>query len=104
MAVISYTFPKSGHVPGEVDFQKRWYHRPYHFIDTNLLARPSVTLIPTHNVAVLEDRSGKPGTKIYYTLDGSDPRGPKGTTNVLAREYRRPNSAPENGPTSAREP
>ncbi len=90
--VYSHNFP--GTYQGEVDFQKRWLIDHVHFIDTNLLNRPSHNLpegqVPMGSVLVLSDTSGKPGTQIYYTLDGSDPRGLQGVINPSAQLYSGP--------------
>ncbi len=90
--IYSHTFP--GTYQGEVDFQKRWLVDHIHFIDTNLLNRPTLSLeggqVPLGTVVALTDNSDKPGTIIYYTLDGSDPRGFQGTTNPAAIRYTGP--------------
>jgi hypothetical protein len=88
----SHAFP--GTYQGEVDFQKRWYIDRVHFFDTNLLARPTMNLaqgmVTNGTTLTLTDNSGKPGTQIYYTLNGSDPRAPQGLTNPAAILYTGP--------------
>ena len=90
--VYSHTFP--GTFQGEVDFQKKWLIEHIHFMDTNLLNRPSLPTpegqIPMGTLVAITDNSGKVGTKIYYTVDGSDPRGFQGTTNPAALLYNGP--------------
>jgi len=87
--VFSHNFP--GTYQGEIDFQKRWLNERIHFIDTNLLNRPTFDVvegqISSGTIVTLADESGKAGTAIYYMLDGSDPRGFQGTTNPAAILY-----------------
>ncbi len=87
----AYTHSFTGTYQGEVDFQKRWLLDHINFMDTNLLNRPALSLnegqVPLGTVVTLTDNSGKAGTAIYYTLDGSDPRGFQGTTNPAAVRY-----------------
>lgn len=91
---------------GEVDFQKRWLGDRLHFIDTNLLARPGFSQAPgmvvSGSTLTLIDRSGKAGTKIYYTLNGTDPRAPKNLTNASAIEYTGPITITNNVRITAR--
>jgi len=90
--VYSHTFP--GTYQGEVDFQKKWLVEHIHFMDTNLLNRPTLPSpegqIPMGALVSITDNSGKVGTRIYYTVDGSDPRGFQGTTNPAALLYNGP--------------
>jgi hypothetical protein len=90
--VYSHTF--NGTYQGEVDFQKRWYFDRIHFMDTNLLNRPRLSVsggqVASGTMVSLQDVTGKAGTSIYYTLDGSDPRGRLGTTNPAAILYTGP--------------
>ncbi|HTD65887.1 MAG TPA: CotH kinase family protein, partial [Candidatus Limnocylindria bacterium] len=93
-SVYTHVFPTPGTYQGEVDFQKRWLLEHVHFMDTNLLNRPSHNLpegqVPLGAVMTLADNSGKAGTQIYYTLDGSDPRGLQGVINPAALLYTAP--------------
>jgi hypothetical protein len=88
----SHTFP--GTYQGEIDFQKRWLLDHIHFMDTNLLARPALSTadgeVPIGTVITLTNNSTKPGTVIFYTIDGSDPRGFQGRTNPAAILYSGP--------------
>ncbi|HWN93602.1 MAG TPA: lamin tail domain-containing protein, partial [Methylomirabilota bacterium] len=90
--VYSHNFP--GTYQGEVDFQRRWLLDHIHFMDTNLLNRPALNTaegqLPLGSIVTLTGTSGKAGGSIYFTLDGSDPRGFQGTTNPLATLYTQP--------------
>ena len=101
---FSHTFP--GTYQGEIDFQKRWLLEHIHFMDTNLLNRPGFAspggLVPSGTVLTLVDNSGKAGTQIYYTLDGTDPRGFQGTTNPAALLYSGPITITNNVRINAR--
>jgi len=88
----SHTFP--GTYQGEIDFMKQWLAEHMHFIDTNLLARPRVSrpsgYVPPGTQIQLEDVSNEPGTILYYTLDGTDPRAPGGQIASTAHRYSHP--------------
>ncbi len=90
----TYTFPSPGTYQGEIDFQKRWIAERIHFMDTNLLGRPSFSvsegMVALGTLLTINDNSGKAGTRIYYTLDGTDPRGFQGITNPAAILYTGP--------------
>ncbi|HXJ57444.1 MAG TPA: lamin tail domain-containing protein [Verrucomicrobiae bacterium] len=68
---------KVGYFTNEVGHQKRWLLDRLEFMDTNFLAKPTLSL-PAGPVAsgttVNLAPSAKPGTIVYYTLDGTDPR------------------------------
>jgi hypothetical protein len=90
-----YTHTFNGTYQGEVDFQKRWYIDRINFLDTNFLGRPVFTitnegLVTNGAVLAINDVSGKPGTVIFYTLNGTDPRGFQGSTNPAAILYTGP--------------
>ncbi len=89
-----YSHNFNGTYQGEIDFQKRWYTDRVQFFDTNLLGRPTLNvaqgMVSNGTVVTLTDTSGKGGTAIYYTLDGSDPRVPQGLTNPAAILYTGP--------------
>ncbi len=89
-----YTHTFNGTYAGEIAFQKRWIIDRIQFFDTNLLARPGLSVAPglvaSGTVLNLNDLTGKAGTAIYYTLDGSDPRAPQGLTNPAAILYAGP--------------
>jgi hypothetical protein len=90
--VFSHTF--NGTYQGEIDFQKRWLLEHIHFMDTNLLHRPGLSAsqgqVPLGTIITLTNNSPKPGTVLYYTLDGSDPRSFQGRTNPAALLYTGP--------------
>jgi len=85
----SHNFP--GTYQGEVDFQKKWVGDRLNFMDTNFLNPPSLGApggdIPPGFALSLIDNSGKAGTTLYYTLDGTDPRAPGGGIHPNAVAY-----------------
>lgn len=101
-----YTNVFSGTYQGELDFQKRWLGDRVRFIDTQFLARPGFAqpggLVPSGTLLALNDLTGKPGTKIYYTLDGTDPRASQNRTNASAIEYTGPITITNNVRITAR--
>lgn len=74
-----FTAPRNNSYQWEIDNLKRWLSNRVDFIDTNFLARPAFS----HNGGRV-DRGFqlqvfyKPGSTVYYTTDGSDPRLPGG--------------------------
>jgi hypothetical protein len=78
----AYTNLFDGTYQGEVDFLKRWWMDRLNFIDTNFINKPLLSHLGGEVANGLQvsiaDLSGKPGTQIYYTVDGSDPRAPGG--------------------------
>jgi len=92
--IYSYTFPNPGTYQGEVDFQKRWFADHFHFMDTNLLAKPVLGLNGGALTQPVEfsmaAASALPGTAIYYTVDGTDPRLPGGGISPGALLYTAP--------------
>jgi hypothetical protein len=84
---FSYYFP--GTFQGEIDFLKTWLAQRLDFMDTNFLNRPAFSarggaVSPGFTVNIAGTDS-EPGTIIYYTLDGSDPRLPGGGVSPSAR-------------------
>lgn len=76
-----------GRFTNEVNFQKKWLLDRLDFMDTNFLAMPSLNVASnfvTSGSQVTVQRSTKPGTVIYYTLDGTDPRLPGGGISPAA--------------------
>ena len=68
----------------ELRFKRQWFSDRLTFIDTNLLSRP----VFSHPGGEASDRivlklSATPGSTIYYTLDGTDPRATGGLTNAV---------------------
>jgi hypothetical protein len=85
----SYNFP--GTYQGEIDFMKQWLSDRVHFMDTNFVARPSMSheggeVSPGFTLSL----SGPPGATVYYTLDGTDPRAPGGNIAANATAYSGP--------------
>jgi hypothetical protein len=80
----------------ELRFKRQWFSDRLTFIDTNLLSRP----VLSHAGGDVPGRftlkiSAAPGSTIYYTLDGTDPRAVGGPTNAVppspsARQYTGP--------------
>lgn len=71
----SHTFP--GTYPGEIDFMKRWLRDRTGYIDSSLVAPPTVTVggnVSQGFVATVSLPAGEPSRQIYYTLNGTDPR------------------------------
>src|SRR5262249_36083351 len=68
----------------EIKWMKQWIQRRITWIDAQFVAAP--TLSRTDAAASLRASSGK----IYYTLDGSDPRLPGGAVSSKARPYNSP--------------
>lgn len=86
---FSYTFP--GTYAGEVTFLKQWYADRLQFIDTNLLAKPTlVSNVVTGSSAVTVTMTAPAGATIYYTVDGTDPRLSGGAISPSARVYASP--------------
>src|SRR5206468_3344230 len=65
----------------EVRWASVWYSNRLDFIDTNFLARPTLSRpdgAVTNGYMVTLSPATQPGTTIFYTLDGTDPRSPGG--------------------------
>jgi hypothetical protein len=92
--VYSYTFPTPGTYQGEIDFQKTWFAQHIHFMDTNFLSAPlmgsSGGVLTGPVEFAMAAVSPIPGTQIYYTLDGTDPRAPGGGISPTAQLYTGP--------------
>jgi len=82
----------------ELRFKRQWFSDRLTFIDTNLLSRPVFGQAGGEVAGGFALKiSADPGSTIYYTLDGTDPRATGGPTNAVsatlsasAREYREP--------------
>ena len=89
-----YTNTFDGTYAGEIVFLKRWLADRMNFIDTNFLAAPGLSRaegqVASGTQVILTDLSGKAGTTIYYTLDGTDPRLPAGAISPAALVYSGP--------------
>lgn len=81
----SYTFP--GTYAGEVNFQKQWLMDRLNFMDANFLARPTVNAtsgpVNSGQTIVLTPAS-KANSRVFYTLNGTDPRLPGGAISPAA--------------------
>lgn len=76
-----------GYYSNEVAFQKQWLADRLNFMDTNFLAMPTLNLgggFVSPGTTVTVTGAAKPGTIIYYTLDGTDPRLPGGVISPSA--------------------
>jgi len=83
--------------PEEVEWMKQWIRRRVAWIDQQFVAAPAPIL---KNQSGETDRSlalRAPAGKIYYTLDGTDPRAPGGAVSSQARLYDAP--IPLKGPS-----
>jgi hypothetical protein len=76
-----------GYFTNEVNFQKRWLLDRLDFIDTNFLGLPKLDLAPSPTLdgtALTVQPATEPGTFLYYTLNGVDPRLPGGAISPSA--------------------
>lgn len=77
----SYVHVFPGTYAGEIAFQKRWLTDRLNFIDTNFLARPTLSatggLVSAGQTLTLTPAS-KLGSRLLFTLNGTDPRLPGG--------------------------
>ena len=101
--------PEYGGFQGEIDHLKDWLTTRVEFIDGELVGPPGVTpaggpLADGETVALRGRRGGlfNP-TKVYYTLDGTDPREPGGGISEAAVEYSTPFMLTESVTIVARE-
>ena len=84
---VVYSGRAVGYYSNEVNFQKKWLADRMDFMDTNFLAMPVLsvgTSEVTNGTTLTILAAAKPGTSIYYTLDGTDPRLPGGGISPLA--------------------
>ena len=64
-----------------MNFKKDWYNYRLKFMDTNLLARPTLSApggLVTPGFTVTLTPAAEAGSSVVYTLDGTDPRLPGG--------------------------
>ncbi|HEX4121270.1 MAG TPA: CotH kinase family protein [Verrucomicrobiae bacterium] len=98
---FSYTFP--GTYAGEVTFLKQWYADRLEFIDTNLLAMPTlVSNAVAGSSGSTVTITGPAGATIYYTIDGTDPRLSGGAISPIAQAYQSPIAITSNTVVTAR--
>lgn len=93
-----------GQYTGEVAWLKYWWERRLNFMDSQVTrpavaSRPPGTVPAGSKVTLTSPSQAAPGVKIYYTLDGTDPRGrtPGPLVTPSAIEYTGPITI--NGPT-----
>lgn len=81
----SHSFP--GTYAGEIAFLKRWLADRLHFIDTNFLVSPTLSrtggLVIAGQTLTLTP-AAKAGSRLLYTLNGTDPRLPGGAISPVA--------------------
>lgn len=83
--------PRGGSYDAEIALQKTWLSNRVDFMDSNFLDRPSFSVSPGPVMAqsrIVLTPAAKPGTVLYYTLDGSDPRLRGGAVSPTARTSR----------------
>src|SRR5262245_4708550 len=94
VAANGYTNTFDGTYDGEIRFLKRWLTDRMDFVDTNFLSAPVLSGVPGPvapgfmlNIA---PPARPPGSTIYYTLDGTDPRLPGGGVSPTALVFSGP--------------
>lgn len=78
---FAYNFGPTSDYENEVRWKVVWYSNRLDFIDTNLLDRPRLSRpagAVTNDYRVTLSPAAKPGSSLFYTLDGTDPRLPSG--------------------------
>jgi hypothetical protein len=91
VTISGYSYNFSGAYQGEVNFIKHWYADRLNFMDTNFLAKPVFSpdgggITPGAALTM----TAPAGAKVYYTLDGSDPRLSGGGISTAAQTYTAP--------------
>ena len=72
----------------EVSYLKEWIRQRVEWIDQEFLLPPSFSMrAGTVNPGAKLELHARQG-KIYYTLDGSDPRAPGGAVSKAAKPYK----------------
>jgi len=83
----SYAYTFSGTFQGEVAFQKKWLADRVNFMDTNFLAVPTLSrtggLVSVGQTLTLTP-AAEAGSRLLYTLNGTDPRLPGGAISPAA--------------------
>jgi hypothetical protein len=86
-----------------VTFLKQWYADRLQFIDTNLLAEPTlVSNVVGGSSGATVTMNGPAGATVYYTVDGSDPRLSGGAISPTAQVYQSPVAITSNTVITAR--
>src|SRR5207248_4265702 len=80
----------------EVAWMKQWIQKRIEWIDQQFLSAPSFLLTAGPVEQGRELALSAPRGKIYYTLDGSDPRAPGGAVSPAARAFSSPVALKEN--------
>ncbi|HYG24226.1 MAG TPA: CotH kinase family protein [Verrucomicrobiae bacterium] len=83
----------AGSYQSEIDFLKRWLLDRMEFIDTNFLARPNMQSgagLLSNTVVLTITGPSVPGSVVYYTTNGVDPRSAGGGISPSARVYGSP--------------
>jgi hypothetical protein len=83
----SYAFTFPGTYAGEIAFQKKWLADRLNFMDTNFLAAPTLSRTGGWvNVgqSLTITPAAKAGSRLLYTLNGTDPRLPGGAIAPFA--------------------
>jgi len=79
--------PRGGSYDAEIRMLKDWLADRVNFMDTNFLDRPALSApggVVPEGFRVVITPAAKWGTRIYYTLDGTDPRLPGGAVSPAA--------------------
>jgi hypothetical protein len=74
----------------EVAWMKKWVQQRFDWIDRQFVAGPEFSRKAGSISAGSQVELQAPAGKIYYTLDGSDPRAPGGAVSPKAQSYRSP--------------
>jgi hypothetical protein len=69
----------------EIDWMKQWVTNRLGWIENQFIPAPGVSRGKT-----VELHTDLPDAKIYFTLDGTDPRAPGGTVSSAAQPYQSP--------------
>ncbi len=94
---ISPNYFVGGTYGEEIDWMKEWTGKRLAWMEAQFLAAPRLQRGTT-----LEMKAAVPEAKIYYTLDGSDPRASGGEPAGTAKEYQAPIATPKSGKIIAR--
>jgi hypothetical protein len=83
--------PRGGSYQSEIDLMKDWLSNRVGFIDAQFVASPRLnqeggTVAPGFDLTL----AAAANASVYYTLDGSDPRQPRGDISTNAHLYRGP--------------
>ncbi|MFO1497795.1 MAG: CotH kinase family protein [Verrucomicrobiota bacterium] len=83
--------PRGGSYQSEVNWMKEWLSNRIDFIDEQLTPRPALTMpAEPSRAGDLLQLIIPPGSTVFYTLDGSDPRAAQGELSANAKIYSQP--------------